>query len=294
VAVDDRRGNLPVEFLLQVKQSGVPVAELVDFLERQTECLDLDILRPSWLLYEKSSQTDVLYRWLKRCFDLIFSAGLLLLLTPVLLVTVLAILVEDGPGRPLLYRQQRVGRNGQVFALLKFRSMRVDAERDTGPQWSRAGDSRVTRVGRIIRRFRIDELPQLVNILIGDMSVVGPRPERPEFVESLAQQLPLYFYRHGVRPGLTGWAQLNFPYGASVDDARAKLTYDLYYIKNTNIVTDLLILLQTAEVVIWGRGTSMAGNPVTAAYEPLPGPGEAGALPDAGRDGGPARNQDVA
>lgn len=294
VAVDDRRGNLPLEFLLQAKQIGVHVSELVDFLERETECLDLDILRPSWLLYEKSSQTDVLYRWLKRCFDLVFSLVLLVLLAPALALTALAILVEDGPSLPLLYRQERVGRNGRTFALLKFRSMRVDAERD-GPQWSRQGDSRVTRVGRVIRRFRLDELPQLVNILKGDMSVVGPRPERPAFVGELSRELPLYFYRHCVRPGLTGWAQLNFPYGSSVEDARVKLTYDLYYIKNTNIVTDLLILLQTAEVVIWGRGTSMAGNapPFDAPAVPAA-PKPAGDTPAAGATGGSGRKQDVA
>lgn len=261
VAMDDRRGCLPLEFLLHYKQRGVPVSDVVDFLERETERLDLDILRPSWLLYEKSSQTDILYRWLKRLFDLLFSSVLLLLMSPVLLVTMLAIRIEEGPAAPVLFRQRRVGRNGRVFDLLKFRSMRVNAERDTGPKFASANDDRVTRVGRLIRRFRVDELPQLLNVIRGDMSVVGPRPERPEFVDILARQVPLYFYRHGVRPGLTGWAQLNFPYGASMDDAREKLTYDLYYIKNTNIVTDLLILLQTLEVVVWGRGTSMSGAP---------------------------------
>ena len=232
----------------------------MDFLERETERLDLDILRPSWLLYEKSSQTDILYRWLKRLFDLVFSSGLLLLTSPALFLTVLAIRIEDGGAAPVFYRQRRVGRNGRVFELMKFRSMRVNAEKDTGPRFASANDDRVTRIGRLIRRFRVDELPQLLNVIRGDMSVVGPRPERPEFVDVLSRQVPLYFYRHGVRPGLTGWAQLNFPYGASMDDAREKLTYDLYYIKNTNIVTDLLILLQTLEVVVWGRGTSMSGG----------------------------------
>ena len=182
-------------------------------------------------------------------------------MSPILVVTLIAIRIGDGPSAPVLYRQRRVGLHGRVFNLLKFRSMRVDAEVGTGPRFSSAGDDRITRIGRLIRRFRVDELPQLFNVIRGDMSVVGPRPERPEFVEVLARQESLYLYRHGVRPGLTGWAQLNFPYGASMDDAREKLTYDLYYIKNTNIITDLLILLQTLEVVVWGRGTSMSGSP---------------------------------
>jgi sugar transferase (PEP-CTERM system associated) len=260
VALDDRRGSMPLDLLLQAKQIGVRIADVVQFLERETERLDLDLLHPAWLLYQRSSQTNALYRMLKRCFDVAFSVVLLTLTSPFLLVAALAILVEDGFDKPLMYRQSRVGRHGQVFQLLKFRSMRVDAERD-GPQWAKKdGDDRVTRVGRIIRRFRLDELPQLWNILRGDMSVVGPRPERPEFVSSLAGVLPLYTYRHAVRPGLAGWAQLNFPYGSSVEDARMKLSYDLWYIKNTTIVDDLMILLQTCEVVIWGRGTSMAGS----------------------------------
>jgi len=260
VALDDRRGFLPLEFLLNQKQRGVPVTDVMDFLERETERLDLDVLRPSWLLYEKSSQTDILYRWLKRLFDLVFSSVLLLLTSPILIMTAVAIRFGGGTSAPVLYRQKRVGRNGYVFELMKFRSMRVDAEKGTGPRFSSANDDRVTRIGRLIRRFRVDELPQLLNVIRGDMSVVGPRPERPEFVDVLSRQEPLYPYRHGIRPGLTGWAQLNFPYGASMDDAREKLTYDLYYIKNTNIITDLLILLQTLEVVVWGRGTSMSGS----------------------------------
>jgi sugar transferase (PEP-CTERM system associated) len=259
VALDDRRGMLPMEFLLQFKQRGVPVTDLVDFLERETEYLDLDILRPSWLLYEKSSETSLIYRLLKRAFDVFFGVVLLVLTLPLTMLAVFAILIEDGVRAPIFYRQTRVGRHGCIIRLYKFRSMRVDAERHTGPRWSTAGDDRITRTGHILRRFRIDELPQMLNIIRGDMSVVGPRPERPEFVEELSRQVPLYYYRHGVRPGLTGWAQLNFPYGASVADAREKLQYDLYYIKNASLILDLLILLQTAEVVVWGRGTSMPG-----------------------------------
>ncbi len=289
VALDDRRGFLPLEFLLHQKQRGVPVTDVVDFLERETERLDLDILRPSWLLYEKSSQTDILYRWLKRLFDLLFSSGLLLLTSPVLILAVFSIRIESGMSAPVLYRQCRVGRHGRVFDLIKFRTMRVNAEQHTGPRFASTNDDRVTRTGRLLRRFRLDELPQLLNVILGDMSVVGPRPERPEFVEILSRQVPLYGYRHGVRPGLTGWAQLNFPYGASMDDAREKLTYDLYYIKNTNIVTDLLMLLQTLEVVVWGRGTSMSGGARKRVLE-APGPTTEAARPAVSD----SRNQDAA
>lgn len=261
VALDDRRGVLPVDFLFRSKQRGVLVTDIVDFLERETERLDLDILRPSWLLYERSSQAAIIYRWFKRFFDVVFAAVLLLICLPVLLLVVILIWCEEGLRNPVFYRQRRVGRNGRDFLLLKFRSMRVDAEKGTGPRFASSDDDRVTRVGRVIRRFRVDELPQLINVILGDMSIVGPRPERPEFVETIARQLPLYVYRHGLRPGLTGWAQLNFPYGASIEDAREKLSYDLYYIKNTNLVVDLLILLQTLEVVVWGRGTTMSGTP---------------------------------
>lgn len=260
VAVDDRRGALPLDFLLNQKKLGVPVSDVVDFLERETERLDLDILRPSWLLYEKSSQTDMIYRGFKRLFDIVSSTVLLIVCLPVFLAVVAAIWFEDGFTAPLFYRQQRVGRNGRLIRLLKFRSMKVDAERHSGPRFASSNDDRATRVGSFIRRFRIDELPQLFNVIHGGMSIVGPRPERPEFVEELSRHVPLYFYRHGVQPGLTGWAQLNYPYGASMDDGREKLAYDLYYIKNASITMDMLILLQTLEIVVWGRGTSMSGS----------------------------------
>lgn len=261
VALDDRRGTLPVDFLLARKQLGTPISDIVDFLERETERIDLDVLKPSWLLYENSSQTRILYRAASRLFDLVFSSLLLTAVLPLLMLVMVAIRLEDGPNAPIFYRQRRVGCNGKVFRLIKFRSMRVDAEQGSGPRFASTIDDRVTSVGRFMRRFRIDELPQLVNVIKGDMSVVGPRPERPEFVEELAQRERLYFYRHCVRPGLTGWAQINFPYGASLNDAREKLKYDLYYVKNATLVMDLLILLQTVEIVIWGHGTSMSGGP---------------------------------
>lgn len=260
VAIDERRNSFPVEQLLELKLSGIPVTEVVSFLERETEKIDLDVLHPAWLLFEHSRHTEIVYRWLKRAFDVSFALILLLLTAPLMLLAAIAIRLEDGRRLPVLYQQVRVGCHGRPFSLLKFRSMRADAEKDGNARWAKDDDDRITRTGHWLRRFRIDELPQLINIIRGDMSVVGPRPERPEFVEQLSAQVPLYYYRHCVRPGLAGWAQLNFPYGSSVDDAREKLKYDLYYVKNAGIITDMLILMQTAEVVFFGRGTAMAGR----------------------------------
>jgi sugar transferase (PEP-CTERM system associated) len=260
VGLDDRRGTFPTAQLLRYRYQGLPVRDIVDFLEQETGKIDLDVLHPGWLIFATSGHTGWGFRTAKRVIDVAAAAGMLLITAPILAAAVASVWLEEGFGAPFLYRQRRVGRGGQVFELLKFRSMRIDAEKGTGPQWaSRKGDDRVTRIGRFIRRFRIDELPQLVNVIRGEMSIVGPRPERPEFVEKLSSVVPLYDYRHCVQPGLTGWAQLNFPYGASVEDASEKLKYDLFYIKNANLVRDLLILMQTLEVVIWGRGLSMSG-----------------------------------
>jgi len=259
VALDDRRGRFPTAQLLRHRAMGIPVRDIADFLEQETSKVDLDVLHPGWLIFATSGHSRWGFRIAKRMTDVGIGMVMLVLASPLLAMAVLAIRIEDGGGAPLLYRQRRVGRGGREFELLKFRSMRLDAERG-GPLWaSRQGDDRVTRAGALMRRFRIDELPQLVNVIRGEMSIVGPRPERPEFVSMLSQQLPLYDYRHCMRPGLAGWAQLNFPYGASVEDANEKLKYDLFYIKNTGILFDLVILMQTLEVVIWGRGTSMAG-----------------------------------
>jgi sugar transferase (PEP-CTERM system associated) len=260
VALDDRRGNFPTVELLGHRFRGIPVVDIVDFLERETGRIDLDVMRPGWLVFAASRHTAVGFRVLKRVLDVAASSCLLVLVTPLFLATIVGVWLEDGIGAPLLYRQRRVGQGGRVFELLKFRSMRRDAEKETGPQWAAKRDDRVTRTGRIIRRFRIDELPQLVNIVRGDMSMVGPRPERPEFVDKIVRRAPLFDYRHCLRPGLAGWAQLNYPYGASVEDANEKLKYDLFYIKNATIVLDLFILLQTVEVVLWGRAISMAGQ----------------------------------
>jgi exopolysaccharide biosynthesis polyprenyl glycosylphosphotransferase len=188
----------------------------------------------------------------KRLFDLVASGVVLLICLPVLLVAALAVYLESGS--PILYRQERVGRGGRVFTLYKLRSMRHDAERIGLPEWAVARDARITRVGRILRRYRLDELPQILNVFKGEMSFVGPRPERPAFVDQLTKQIPYYALRHGVKPGITGWAQVRYAYGASVDDAVEKLQYDLYYVKNHSLFMDIMILLATVEVVLWGKG----------------------------------------
>jgi len=261
VALDERRGTLPVETLLRFKGRGIPVTDTISFLERETGKIDLDLLSPSWFVYTPAGYTDRLFRVSKRIVDVGLSSLVFVITSPIFACVILSIWLEDGRGESTMYRQRRVGRGGIPFELLKFRSMRVNAEASTGPRWAVKNDDRVTRVGRIIRRFRIDELPQLFNVMRGEMSIVGPRPERPEFVELLTNEIPLFNVRHNMRPGLAGWAQLNFPYGGSIRDAREKLSYDIYYIKNASLTLDLLIFLQTIEVVVWGKATSMAGPP---------------------------------
>jgi sugar transferase (PEP-CTERM system associated) len=251
VATDDRRG-LPVRQLLHCKLAGIRVTEFLDFWERETRTVDLEALRPSWLFYSDGFRCGIFDELLKRAFDIVVSLALLVFSAPLLLVTACLIKL-DSPG-PVLYRQERVGYRGRVFTILKFRSMRTDAEREGGPQWAAKADPRVTRVGAVIRKLRIDELAQVLNVLRGDMSFVGPRPERPFFVANLAAAIPYYNERHWVRPGITGWAQINYPYGASIEDGRRKLSYDLYYVKNRSIFLDLLILLQTARVIFWNYG----------------------------------------
>ncbi len=261
VALDERRGTLPVNMLLRLKGRGIPVTDILDFLERETGKIDLDLLSPTWFVYTEAGYTNSVFRFAKRMTDILLSVIILLLTSPIFLFVVAAILIESGIRAPVFYRQRRVGHGNKTFPLLKFRSMSVDAEKKDGPQWASSNDNRITAIGRIIRRFRIDELPQLFNVLRGEMSIVGPRPERPEFVEMLSSEIPMYNVRHNMRPGLTGWAQLNFPYGASIMDASEKLSYDIFYIKNASITLDLLIFLQTIEVVIWGKAISMAGPP---------------------------------
>jgi sugar transferase (PEP-CTERM system associated) len=253
VAVRDRRsGGFPVQQLLECRMKGVNVIELPTFFEREYRQVLLESLNPSWMVLGDGFRQGYFANAVKRLFDLIASGALLLLTLPVMLVTALCIYLESGG--PVLFRQERVGQDGRTFTLYKFRSMRNDAERSGTPQWAKANDDRTTRVGRFIRKVRIDELPQVFNVLQGEMSFVGPRPERPFFVDQLVTQIPFYALRHSAKPGITGWAQIRYPYGASIDDAIEKLQYDLYYVKNHSLFLDIMILISTVEVVLWGKG----------------------------------------
>jgi len=254
VALDDPRGGFPVEELIACKMNGISVLEITDFFERECGFLKLDILRPSAMIFCPGFRQSLYRDYAKRALDLLAASVLLLLVWPFMLLTALGI-VAEGRGRgDVLFRQKRVGQNGRPFTLYKFRSMVPDAEADGVARWAQPRDPRITRFGRFIRKTRLDELPQLFNVLGGHMSFVGPRPERPEFVEGLCASLPYYTHRHWVKPGLTGWAQINYPYGASEEEAFKKLEYDLYYVKNQRITLDLLIIAQTVEVVLWGQG----------------------------------------
>jgi sugar transferase (PEP-CTERM system associated) len=250
VAPDERRG-LAMEGLLACKMAGFPVSEYTQFVEREIGRIDLKRLDLAWLLYTDGFTMGTIDRALKRLVDIAASTALLLFTAPLLLLAALAVKLSDGG--PVLYRQVRVTQGERLFGMLKLRSMTVNAEA-AGAVWAAERDPRVTGIGRFLRRTRLDELPQLLNVLKGDMSFVGPRPERPEFTHQLATQLPLYRERHLVRSGLTGWAQVNYPYGASLNDVRSKLSYDLYYVKNFGFVLDLLIMLQTVRVVFWPSG----------------------------------------
>lgn len=254
VAPDDRRRALPVDEILDCKMNGFEVSDLLTFFEREAGMVKVDSLHPSWLVFSDGFRMGTMRMITKRCFDIVVSLLLLALIWPVMLLTALAILVESWFKAPVFYKQLRVGLNWQLFEVIKFRSMRTDAERHGVPQMAKVKDDRVTWVGAFIRSCRIDELPQLINVLKGEMSFVGPRPERPEFVENFVETIPYYSERHRVKPGITGWAQLCYSYGSNQEDAVQKLQYDLYYVKNYSIFLDLMIILQTIEVVLWGRG----------------------------------------
>lgn len=254
VAIDERRQALPIGELLECKMSGVDVVDIAAFFERRAGRLKIDLLRAGEMVFADGFSHTVRARVGKRLFDIVTSGAFLLFGSPVMLVTALAIVIESRGKGPIFYSQERTGKNGVPFRVLKFRSMRVDAEQDGLAQWAKKEDDRVTKVGRIIRKYRIDEMPQMINVLLGDMSFVGPRPERPEFVNHLAQEIPYYNLRHTVKPGITGWAQISYPYGDSTAAALAKLEYDLYYIKNYSLFLDFNILLQTAQAVLWARG----------------------------------------
>ena len=256
VANDQRRGTLPVQILFNARLKGVQVTELLDFLERETSQIAVDLMYPSWVIYSNGFQTQKIFRRVADYWLNIILAFVVLFFTwPIMVITALVIYLDDGfrTGTSVFYKQERVGKDGELFNILKFRSMRPDAEKD-GAKWASKDDKRVTSIGAFIRKYRIDELPQLLNVVKGDMSFIGPRPERPEFVSQLIDEVPYYAERHNVKPGLTGWAQLNYPYGASVNDSLEKLKFDLYYVKHQSLLLDLLILIRTAEVILFGKG----------------------------------------
>jgi sugar transferase (PEP-CTERM system associated) len=253
MALEERRNALPLKDLLRVKTTGVHVTEISTFLERETGRIDLQSVNPSWLIFSDGfSSGRMISSAVKRMFDVTASLALLLFAAPV--IALFAMLVKLESAGPAFYRQRRVGLYNEPFEILKLRSMRQDAEVAGKAVWAEKDDPRITRIGRFIRKVRIDELPQCWSVLKGEMSFVGPRPERPQFVEDLERELPFYAERHMVKPGITGWAQINYPYGASIEDARHKLEYDLYYAKNYSPFLDLLILLQTLRVVLWPEG----------------------------------------
>jgi len=255
VALSERRGGkMPLRELLDCKLNGIKVSDVSAFYEEHFGQICLDSLHAGWLIFGDGFDQEYLRSFLKRTFDVVFSLILLILAMPTMFVTALLIMIESG--FPILYRQERVGLNGRLFNVVKFRSMRTDAEKDGKARWATVQDSRVTRVGKIIRKLRIDELPQLFCVLKGDMSLVGPRPERPVFVEQLTREIPFYAIRHSIKPGVTGWAQVRFHYGSSVEDSARKLQYDLYYVKHHSLLIDLTVLYDTVGVVLTGKGAN--------------------------------------
>jgi sugar transferase (PEP-CTERM system associated) len=253
IALTERRGgSMPLRELLDCKLHGVRVVDVATHFEKTLGQIRLDSVNPGWLIFGDGFNQGVIRTFVKRFFDIVFAGFLLVLALPVMLVTGILILLESGG--PVLYLQERVGLNGRLFNVVKFRSMRTDAEHDGQPRWAAAQDDRITRVGQVIRKLRIDELPQLFTVLAGDMSLVGPRPERPYFVDKLTQEIPYYAVRLSVKPGLTGWAQVRYHYGATMEDSAEKLQYDLYYVKNHTWFLDLVVLFETVGVVLTGKG----------------------------------------
>ena len=253
VAITERRGGaMPLRELLDCKLHGINVLDLASHFEQTLGQIRLDSLYAGWLIFGNGFQQGTLRTLVKRLFDIVCALILIMLALPVMLIAAVAIVAENG--FPILYRQERVGLNGRLFKVIKFRSMRNDAEKDGKPVWAKVKDDRVTKVGRLIRKIRVDELPQLFSVLKGDMSLVGPRPERPFFVDQLTKEIPFYAVRHSVKPGVTGWAQVRYHYGATVEDSAEKLQYDLYYVKNHSLFLDLLVLFETVGVVLTGKG----------------------------------------
>lgn len=256
IACDERRNMLPVEHLFKCKTRGVDVIEILDFIEQETGQIAVNLIYPSWVIYSNGFEMNHRFKTsLDHRLNALLAIVVLCLLWPLMLITALAIYLDDGrrTGASVFYKQIRIGIDGKPFPILKFRSMRPDAEKN-GAKWASVNDDRVTKIGGFIRKYRIDELPQLFNIIMGDMGFVGPRPERPEFVEKLVKEIPYYNQRHNVKPGLTGWAQLKYPYGSTTEDAQEKLKFDLYYIKHRTLLLDLVILIRTVEIVLFGKG----------------------------------------
>ncbi|OBP14605.1 sugar transferase [Rheinheimera sp. SA_1] len=256
IACDERRNMLPVEHLFKCKTRGVDVIEILDFIEQETGQIAVNLIYPSWVIYSNGFEMNHRFKTsLDHRLNALLAIVVLCLLWPLMLITALAIYLDDGrrTGTSVFYKQIRIGIDGKPFPILKFRSMRPDAEKN-GAKWASVNDDRVTKIGGFIRKYRIDELPQLFNIIMGDMGFVGPRPERPEFVEKLVKEIPYYNQRHNVKPGLTGWAQLKYPYGSTTEDAQEKLKFDLYYIKHRTLLLDLVILIRTVEIVLFGKG----------------------------------------
>jgi len=254
VAVQNRRGgSFPIRELLDCKLNGIKVIDSATFFEREACQIRVDSLQPSWFVFGSGFDQTFMRSFVKRAFDLFASLLIFIGTLPVTSITALLIWLEDRS--PIFYRQERVGEDGNTFMVLKFRSMRTDAEKEGAPIWAKTGDTRTTRVGRVIRKLRIDEIPQVLNVIKGEMSFVGPRPERPFFVEQLCEKVPYYNMRHSIKPGITGLAQVRYQYGASVEDAVQKLQYDLYYVKNNSLFLDLLILLDTLQVVLLSKGS---------------------------------------
>ena len=253
VALSERRGgSMPLRELLDCKLQGVRVVDIATYFEITLGQIRLDAVSAGWLIFGEGFNQGLVRTMIKRVFDIVCATLLILLSLPVMLAAAVLILIESGS--PIFYLQERVGLNGRLFNVVKFRSMRTDAEKDGKPRWASATDDRVTRVGRVIRKLRIDELPQLFSVLGGDMSLVGPRPERPFFVDKLTQEMPYYAVRQSVKPGLTGWAQVRYHYGASIEDSAEKLQYDLYYVKNHSLLLDIVVLFETVGVVLMGKG----------------------------------------
>ncbi|MEW6375903.1 MAG: TIGR03013 family XrtA/PEP-CTERM system glycosyltransferase [Thermodesulfobacteriota bacterium] len=251
VALDERRGKFPLEQLLFCRLKGIRVDDGLAFTEQLAGKLSVENIHPSFLIFSDGFKRSVVFKKGKRVFDILASLMGLALFAPVSLIIAIAIKL-DSKG-PILYRQERVGEDGKIFHLLKFRSMQADAEKN-GPVWAKANDQRITRIGRIIRKLRLDEIPQMVNVLKGDMSFIGPRPERSFFVDILKKEIPFYSERHVIKPGITGWAQIRYRYGASKEDALEKLKYDLYYIKHMSLLFDLMIIFDTVKIVLLGKG----------------------------------------